>query len=117
MNERVVLYLEDDRLCRETLQMYLEDVTGYEVIACASIEEWEEYRADGPVDLGVIVKDHCMPADPQEALARLREMHPGIPVLCHTGSADLKETEHGYDGVFYKPEEMGELCDAVRDAI
>jgi len=84
-----VLFAEDEPLVREAMAQILGDA-GYEVIEAGDGQLAFELFRDAPDDFDVLLFDVVMPRlNGTEALARIRGIRPGIPVLLLTGySAD-----------------------------
>jgi PAS domain S-box-containing protein len=84
-----LLFAEDEPLVREAMTQILGDA-GYEVVeASDGLHAFELFR-DAPEDFDILLFDVVMPRlNGTEALARIRAIRPGIPVLLLTGySAD-----------------------------
>ena len=82
---RRVLIVDDEEAIRRSLAVYFRRRLGYEVAEAGTLEAAAAAAAAGPVDLCVmdirLGGDHGL-----EALARLRQLRPGLAAIIFTGS-------------------------------
>ncbi|MDE2606682.1 MAG: response regulator transcription factor [Burkholderiales bacterium] len=114
---RIVL-ADDHTIVREALATLLESVPGFEVVAQASSGE-ELLRVIDFQRPDIVLTDVSMPGlDGIEALARLRERHPGLPVvvLSMLDGVDVikRAVASGARGYLLKNASRQELEHAVR---
>lgn len=85
-----VLLVEDEPLIREIMAEVLRDA-GYEVLEMESGDVAVEMLRDPPANFSILVTDFHMPgdADGSQVASRLRERHPGIPVIIVSGRPDI----------------------------
>ncbi len=116
-----ILVAEDDVLVARSVERTLRS-HGFTVITAADGEEalrlYEEQRES--VDL--VILDLLMPViDGQEALARLRSLDPGLPVLISSGLAEEEVVKRtlvgGARGFLSKPYEPQELVRTIAAAL
>lgn len=82
-----ILYVEDDRLTRESIAARLSR-RGWDVVEAQSGEEALE-RADGIHQFAVVLLDFELPGiDGIETLCRLKETDPNLPVVFCSGRMD-----------------------------
>lgn len=97
-----ILLLEDEPALREMIQEVLE-TAGYTVVTGPTPKEALQSALDGRVAVDLVLTDVVMPhLSGREAAARVRDVHPGAPVLFMSGYTDaaighqgvLEATEH-----------------------
>ncbi len=114
-----VLVVDDERNIRRTLRMVLEG-EGYGVEEAEAAEAIDEVLASHAVDL--LILDIRLPGeDGLSALKRLRERHPGLPVIMVSGHASIADaveaTRLGALDFFEKPLDRDRVLIAVRNAV
>ncbi len=105
---RRALIVDDEEAIRRSLALYFRRRLGYEVAEAATLEAAAAAAAAGPLDLCVmdirLGGDHGL-----EALARLRQIHPGLAAIIFTGSThfawspDLARLGVTRDQLLHKP--------------
>jgi len=118
LNKQVtVLVVDDEQLVRDATRRSLERL-GYSVIEAKDGQEAvERYLADrGSVD--VVLLDAVMPRlNGHEALARLREVAPDLPIILTSGHLGPSDEEAalgaGASSLLVKPYTVAQLSDAV----
>lgn len=114
-----VMVVDDEPLVAGMLQTILESA-GHRATVFLDAAEAVEAFSEGQFDL--LVVDLAMPGmDGWEVSRRINEICPGVPIIVVTGSnttADDGE-RHGavVDTVLWKPSAMGELAQAIAEAI
>ena len=113
-----VLVVDDHRGVRKLVRHLLEPF-GLTVREAASGQEAvEEYERHGG-SIGVVVSDFSMPGmNGLETLAALRKMNPHVRAFLFTAEGDLSADSAlpAAERVFRKPDELGELVEAVTTA-
>jgi two-component system KDP operon response regulator KdpE len=86
---------------------------GFQVLTAASGDEALLIAADSPVD--VVLLDYSMPGlSPQDTLAGLRRVHPGLPVVCLSGLGMALE---GATAQLIKPVSRDQLVETLESAL
>jgi CheY-like chemotaxis protein len=114
-----VLVVDDEADVRDMIVDVLE-IEGYEVVTAADGGSALEAVRSAPVDL--VTLDLRMPGmDSKEALAELRRMNPGAPVIVISGYASPEEAEAclalGAFAVVRKPFALTDLLDVLAQAL
>jgi CheY-like chemotaxis protein len=105
---RLVL-VEDDAVFAENLGEILRE-RGFSVVRVQAVGEIDGLAEDRPL---LAVVDLRLPGAPDgEAVRRLAERYPGLPLLVATGYRDLVPPE-GAVGLFVKPFDPGQLLEAI----
>jgi len=100
-----VLIVEDELLVRLFATDALEDV-GFEVLQAGDAQQALDVMREGPV--AAVIIDMGLPDQPGDELAaRLRQMHPTLPMLIASGRTERELKEHfkhdAYVQVLVKP--------------
>jgi DNA-binding NtrC family response regulator len=108
-----ILVVDDDPSIRFLCRVNLE-LDGYEVLEANSLERARESLEEG--DVAVVLLDVHLQGERSDALlAECRALHPPVPVVIVTGSADVTQERVGEaDAVLPKPFELSELLSTVR---
>ncbi len=111
-----VLVVDDEEVVRETAKRALER-TGYEVVsACDGDEAIQALSAD-PCGFDLVLLDMMMPhLSGGDALPRIREVCPGLPVIATSGYNEaeaLKRFGNTVDGFIQKPYTVAQLARMV----
>ncbi|HLO66218.1 MAG TPA: ATP-binding protein [Holophaga sp.] len=117
---RLLLLVDDDELVRASVPVLLQRL-GHRVETAAGGEEALERLATGPLP-DLVLLDMRMPGlDGPATLARIREAHPGLPVILTTGYADpgAQALAEGLIPTAFlkKPFSAAELREAIRLAM
>jgi DNA-binding NtrC family response regulator len=109
-----MLLVEDDTVFRSLLKMVLPRV-GLDVELAASGGAALEALAARPGDFDVVVTDmHMSPLSGKDLAARIRAVHPGLPVILLTGGDEPSaETRALFAAIIEKPVEVQALVDTV----
>jgi CheY-like chemotaxis protein len=90
-----ILLLEDEPALREVVQEMLE-TAGYTVLTGPTPKEALQSALDSRVAVHLVLTDVVMPhLSGKEAAARVRDIHPGAPVLFMSGYTDEAIGHHG----------------------
>jgi DNA-binding response OmpR family regulator len=116
-----VLLVEDDDLVRDAMTQVLVR-EGYMVMTAASGHDAIGLLRTPLSPINVVVLDVQLPdVSGTDLCARLREMHPHLPVVVCTGGADPQDRAElmrmGVQRYFTKPVAMQELLDTVEEAL
>lgn len=117
--EARVLVVDDEAEVRSVLMRFL-DLLGYCVEEASSGYQALEMLERTPCD--VMVLDICMPSmDGVEVMRRVRQVHPGLPIILLTGHATLESAiaavrSHAADYLL-KPASMHDVATAVTGAL
>ncbi len=119
MNQATVLVVEDDPELREALCETLE-LAGYNVEASSDGTSALEILSTTAV--GMVVSDVQMrPMDGNELLARVKSLHPAVPVLLMTAYGDIEKAvtamRHGAVDYLAKPFEAELLLQKVQESV
>lgn len=113
-----ILVVDDDDGVRRISRRMLERA-GYDVIEAATGPEALDVAAnhEGPIDLMVV--DVLMPGmTGNQASHHLRELRPGVPILCISGHPEDEAVRYGVAGrgaaFLQKPFTFDQLAEAVR---
>jgi len=114
-----ILVVDDEKNIRRTLRMVLEG-EGYEVDEAGTAEDGLERVARGGIEL--LILDVRLPGmSGLEALGRLRESHPKLPVLMISGHASVGEAvlavQTGATDFFEKPLDRDRVLVRVHNAL
>lgn len=118
--ERILL-IDDEPMLADLGQRMIERL-GYQVVSkTSSLEALECFRND-PGGFDVVVTDQTMPHLTGEGLAKeLLRLRPEIPIIICTGYSETmdnqKALEMGIRKLLAKPMIMGELAEAIRQAL
>jgi DNA-binding NtrC family response regulator len=116
-----VLIVEDDELARDTMAKILIR-EGYLVATAASGHDAMGllHTPMAPIDV-VLLDVHLPDVSGIDLCARIRELHPGLPVVVCTGEADPDEGAQllrlGIHRYFLKPMSVDELLATVEQAL
>jgi len=117
--DATILVVDDEKNIRRTLRMVLES-EGYEVEEAGSAEEGLEAVQGGAVDL-VILDVRLPKMSGLDALERLRELDPELPVLMISGHASVGEAvravQNGARDFFEKPLDRDRVLLRVANAL
>ena len=117
---RIVL-VEDNHVFREALELLLGLRSDVEVVASVAdgteaVPACKEHAPD------VMLMDYRLPGlDGVQATAAVREACPDVAVVCLTASANVRERDALYEAgavaCLKKDRELGEIVDAIKDAV
>jgi DNA-binding response OmpR family regulator len=116
-----VLIVEDDELARDTMARILVK-EGYLVATAASGHDAMGllHTPLAPIDV-VLLDVHLPDVSGIDLCARIRQMHPGLPIVVCTGEADPDEGAQllrlGIHRYFLKPMSVDELLATVEQAL
>ena len=117
--QATVLVVEDDVDLAEALAAALGDA-GYEAVTAGDGSAALEIAGSRPVHL-VLSDVQMQPMDGLALIERMREAHPGVPVILMTAYASVPRAveamQLGAETYLVKPFETGELLDTVRRTI
>jgi DNA-binding NtrC family response regulator len=107
-----ILVVDDDPSIRFLCRVNLE-LDGYEVVEADSLESARETLEEG--DVSVVLLDVHLYGERSDALlVECHALHPPVPVVIVTGSADMTQQRLGEaDAVLPKPFELGALLSTV----
>ena len=113
-----VLVAEDEEFSRLLLMEALDDA-GFEILEAR--DGYEALRLmDDPDGVEIVVSDINMPGcDGFAVVKRLREIHPGVPVILVTGRPDQLLSGAVAQPVrsFHKPFKLAAIVEAVQDML
>jgi len=117
-----ILVVDDDPGFREMLQCMLGDY-GFEVETAANGLEALKIYGENPADL--VITDIIMPEkEGIETIIELKRDYPGVKIIAISGGGSLGPKEYldsarllGVKHTFYKPFEVSELIETVKEMI
>lgn len=119
MPDAYILIVEDEEDLAENLADLLE-LEGYQTKICHSGEAAIQSVEDHVPDL-VLLDIQLTGMDGIEALRRLKETHPTLPVIMVSASSQrgmsIKIEEYGADGFMLKPYDQDELLKLIEDIL
>lgn len=109
----VILFVDDEPIVLHSATRLLQRM-GYDVRGCESGEEALKILESEGSKYDLIITDLTMPGiSGLELAARVKENHPGLPVLLATGIAktsnDEDEADANVDAILYKPYKLQDL--------
>jgi len=118
---RTILVIDDDPSIRKVLSLGLERM-GYAIKMATNGQEGIDLLASGAVAPDCILLDIRMPVlSGKEALPRIREMHPLIPVIMLTAYNDLatglEAMKNGAFDYLVKPSRLEHIAETIAKAI
>ncbi len=120
----LVLYVEDDDLSREIMELAFTDIAGTTLLIFPNSEHFAQRLADLPQKPSLVLLDiHVKPLTGFEMLKHLRSQpeSAGIPVVALTASVMSQEVaqlrQAGFDGAIAKPIILETFADSVHQAI
>lgn len=115
-----VLAVQSDPVCRKLLDSYCRLLGGYSVVTASNGEEALE--AVRRQDFDIVFMDLSMPKmDGIEATRAIRDLHPGLPIICISAHAYEHAISNcldsGMDAYIVKPYMPEELFQAVEQVL
>ncbi len=118
---RRILVIEDEEAVRELAVAYLED-DGYRTLEAGSVAEALAHFEREPMGIDAVFSDVVLPdGTGVEAVARMRRLRPGLPVVMTSGFAGQTSAwqaiDTGGDPFLHKPYSPADLLLALREAL
>lgn len=124
MSRQVILYVEDDNLSREIMEMLFDDFPEYELIMYADSQDFESKLTGLPDELSLVLLDiHVQPYSGFEMLKMIRQVDRfrAVPIFALTASVMNEEInrlrQDGFNGAIAKPIDQDQFGDYIKDAI
>jgi two-component system cell cycle response regulator DivK len=124
MPKQLILYVEDDELSREVMDMVLEDEPNYEVVIFADSANFEERLRGLPqVPILILLDIHVQPISGFDMLDILRgsEAYRKVRTVALTASVMNEEVarlrQSGFDGAISKPIDQDRFVEHIEQLI
>jgi two-component system, cell cycle response regulator DivK len=124
MADKLILYVEDDPLSREVMELIVQMIPGYHLAAFADSANFETNLVQLPQIPAVILLDiHVQPHDGFEMLEMLRAKpsYRSLPVVALTASVMNEEVQRlrqaGFDSAIAKPVDQDAFPEHLHDIV